>query len=102
MKKLLGTDFRQRFIDHSHWYFSYVEKDLEFAIEPCFSGADVAVYRLVMGGRPQLLEDKWCTNMNEEDMKDPMINSFVTTVAIAKANELYKKYLGRGGSRPTA
>jgi len=59
MKKFTREDFQ---FEPKLKYYFYKDKDwpIEIAIEPCFNGFDVALYRTDEG--PWLLREKECTN----------------------------------------
>lgn len=72
-------------------YFQWRGKICEICIEPCFNGADIAVYDL----KYNLLEPKFCTNLkNFGPMQLPEIWDIIEfkNLALKKVNEYYSKY----------
>jgi len=69
-------------------YMSFTGKKVEICLEPCLNGCDVAVYDLNM----DLLEPKYCTNLNLQYMEviDQVIK--IREAALIKAKEFYLKY----------
>jgi len=79
--KLKKKDFGYNFIYH-YWFYRF--NGYEIAIEPCFNGFDVAIYK-----NQELLEEKKCTNLDLEKVKVGV----VWTVALKFVNKFYLKYL---------
>jgi len=74
-------------------YLSFNGKNCEICIEPCFNGADIAVYDL----KQNILEPKYCTNI--QTIPTPtaeMMIGFWKDVN-AKVNEFYKRHELKGG-----
>jgi predicted membrane GTPase involved in stress response len=69
-------------------YMSFRGENCEICLEPCLNGCDVAVYDL----RQNLLEPKYCTNIDLSSLSEFGKLIKVRRLAITKAIEFYEKY----------
>lgn len=83
MKSNFGFD---SFVLQPLGYYSFSGKNCEICLEPCLNGCDVAVY----DKRKDLLEPKYCTNLNRVFVMSEQ--DTVALLAIKKAKEYYEKY----------
>lgn len=81
-------------------YWSFIKDNYEICLELCFSGFDVAIYRIDGEGVMDLAEPKICTEENiniETYMHTNERTEWAWNKALELANILFVKYLGNDG-----